>query len=428
MKNKHIYIYYLILLLLLFFRDSDSAPSFVVRMGYLLAFFLPLVTWYRNLFSSCLICFMTISIYGFAYNYFPYNAGIYLIILLMSLLLGGNPTIKFNPIFVVFILFIVIRDFVDVYTPHNLFYSACTVGLFSSIHGSNKSDIARKMAVAFTIISLVLSSMYFLNYNRFIEDYNVSENLERSGWTDPNYLSCIIGMGVLSAFILLVSTAKRGILLVLYCTVVVVISVIAQVLLASRGGILSIVVSLCILIFTSKLKFSHKLFIVLLLACFAFCIISSDYVLLLEHRIQNDVGGGSGRLDIWQNKLTEYMNCGNPLKWIFGFGNISAFRLTAVGDGFVGFHNDYLAFLCAYGLIGFGMFIYILLYPLKISNKQNRYVVISLLSYLMVCSLTLEPLSAGDISYIAFYYMILTYAAEGTVGNNDKKHTLYSYS
>ena len=75
----------------------------------------------------------------------------------------------------------------------------------------------------------------------------------------------------------------------------------------------------------------------------------------------------------------------------------------------IGCHNDYVAFLTEYGLIGFILFIYTLTYPLiksKVIGGDNTHIVASTI-YLASCCFTLEPFSLGRIPYYMFYISII---------------------
>mgnify|MGYP003308199786 CR=1 FL=1 len=56
-------------------------------------------------------------------------------------------------------------------------------------------NLVNSMLYCFIFTSLAISLIYLLNYDQFLASYNANDRMERSGWTDPNYLSCIIGMG-----------------------------------------------------------------------------------------------------------------------------------------------------------------------------------------------------------------------------------------
>ena len=403
-----IYIYYFFLLLILVSRTSDLAPNSFVRLAYLTAFFVPILLKYRNLYLPCLICFMTIGTYGFAYSYFPYMMYLYAIISLIGLIFTSKSALKvtISKMYTFLILYVLIVDLVTSGHPSNIFYSSITIALGAMIADKRARQSKELLLNTFSIISIVLSLLYLLNYDKFLTSYNPADDMERSGWTDPNYLSCIIGMGVVSSLILLLRNNTKNAVLTIARISIIAISLICQLLLASRGGLLAVSLSILIILFLSKIKFKYKFLLSLLIILFIVWLYTNSYLDLLIYRISNDVDG-SGRLQIWSKKLSAFYNDAGPVYWLFGYGYDGAYKLASMGDGF-GFHNDYLAFLCGYGIIGLSLFCYaIFIYPLTKVSKQSSATVVALVSFLMLSCLTLEPISAGRLTYYAFAYLIL---------------------
>ena len=410
-KSKYIYIYYLFLLMLLLLRTSDVVPNTIIRLLYLSVFFLPFLGRYRTLYLPCLVTFMTVGTYGFAYSYFPYMMGIYMIFSIIYLFFSNSKIldVKIPKIFVFTVIYIGLINIIDSGKPQEIFYSIVTILAASYCASSNIEGYIQKMLIAFTIISISLSVVYLLNYENFLEAYNANDGMERSGWTDPNYLSCIIGMGVVSSMILLLKKENYSLLIKLYCALVIVLSLLVQLLLASRGGLLCVIASLIVLIVLSNVRMQYKVLTFIVFILFLIWAYVNNYFELLAYRIANDTGG-SGRLVIWTNKLNEFLNLKNPLKWIFGIGYESAYKLASKSTG-IGFHNDFLSILCGYGIIGFSLLVYLMIIrPIKQASKNIRPIVVSLVIYLSLACMTLEPLSAGRLTYFGFFALIVFYS------------------
>ena len=408
LEGKHIIFYYLVLLVILLLRKDMEEPDLIYRISYLAAFFLPIMTRYRQYFLPLSICFMTIGTYGYAYSYFPYMMVNYAVIALITAFLSNKLFYaKFSPFWIGTLLYIGLIDVVDNGTLADLFYSLLTVSIgFILTNNSDSKKNRRIILISFTVISFSLSLQYLLNYDLFLQSYNAGDGIERAGWTDPNYLSCIIGMGVLSAVILLSGGDDIRLLLKIYCVSVIIVSIISQVLLASRGGLLCTSISLMIIILFSKAKNYIKAFAFIFAVAFIIWLYNNNYFDLLLYRMEEDTMG-SGRLEIWSSKLTAFVNEYTPISWIFGIGQKSAYNLASSSSG-VGFHNDFIAVLCSYGLVGFSLFIYIMfVYPFKISGQSYRVQVLSIVIYLAVACLTLEPFTAGRITYLCFYILVL---------------------
>ena len=130
---------------------------------------------------------------------------------------------------------------------------------------------------------------------------------------------------------------------------------------------------------------------------------------VLSERLMDEDDTGNGRTLIWEAKMLGYMS-GDTYEKLFGIGYQGGFFL-AIPGGF-GFHNDYLAFLVDYGIVGTILFFCIIAYPLKLvaNNPAKRPIVISLLAFILICSMTLEPFTYGILTYWFFYMLIVLYA------------------
>lgn len=411
-KKKFIYIYYIILFIIVAFRQSEAAPNLFLRIAFLSAFFIPFIFFRKDFLPASLICFMTVGTYGYAYNFFPYEMTIYPILCFIILLITSKGNICFNKsisffLFIVFYIFII--DFFDSGKLQNILLSLSTILICGSLIQRKEQFVTLSMFYCFTIISFTISTIYLLNYDRFITSYNLADGIERSGWVDPNYLSTIIGMGIVTSVILLLQHKKANTFEKLFYIITIGISIITQLLLASRGGILSVCGTIIIIFFFTKIPRKYKISIILCLILFIIWLYQNDYFTLLEYRIENDEGTGSGRTDIWETKLKLFYEQDNILNWIFGKGFQSAFELGAK-DSVLGFHNDFIAILCGYGLIGILLFLYILYLPIKISSKEKRAIIIALIFYLVLSCSTLEPISAGRFTYFGFYFLTYLFA------------------
>ena len=249
----------------------------------------------------------------------------------------------------------------------------------------------------FAATSLALSIVYLSNYEKFVVSYGQGE-FERSGWTDPYYLSSIIGMGILTSFVQILRKRNAALPLKLFWIVCAGLSLISQLLMASRGGILATALSIVIVFMFTKIRSIYKVGVFVILCVFIFWLYNSGFFDLLEYRILSDDGSGSGRTVIWVKKLNAFIEEGNPLQWIFGLGYESAFKLAGEGR-LLGFHNDFLAILCGYGILGVSVFVYFIMIPLREAASYAKPIVLSLIVYLMVVCATLEPLSAGRLVF-----------------------------
>jgi O-antigen ligase len=186
---------------------------------------------------------------------------------------------------------------------------------------------------------------------------------------------------------------------------------------ASRGAVVCVASGIIIITLFSKIGLKKKTAIVLLLLLGIALMYQIGLFSALEERIMNDEDGtGSGRTLIWAYKLSLFFE--QPTYKLFtGLGHRGGFML-GFDDGY-GFHNDFIAFFVDYGIIGTILFISLLLYPLIIvrKNKEQRAIVTALTAYLILCCLTLEPLSAGRLAFYCIYLLIYILAKQRGIQN-----------
>lgn len=416
--NRLIFIYYIVLLIILSLKTSVGAePPMILRLVYIGAVILPCVLTKKVSYPAVITLFLTIGHYGFAYSYMPYMTYIYgMLTLLMTIFVlyryqGSKGHI---PIFLtVFTCYIFIIDLVTGIGvtksrfPEDVDWCFFMLLCFFYFAANKYKVTFNQLGISFIAITLVLS-IYFLVYkNDFAQVYNEESGLERSGWADPNYFSMVIGMGVLVGVNKILSQGWKTLKLLekLPYTMAVIIACPTLLLNASRGAILSVVVALIVMLYYSKVKFTYKVFVTILASAGIAWLYQNQYFELLEFRIQNDDGSGSNRTIIWEQKLDLFVQ-GNPLQWFLGHGYAGGFYISGRA---VGFHNDFLAFLVDYGVIGLGFFLYMLFYPIKILNRnsENRPLVIVVVTYLLCCCITLEPFTHALMMFFAFYFYAL---------------------
>ncbi len=67
----------------------------------------------------------------------------------------------------------------------------------------------------------------------------------------------------------------------------------------SRGALLSVAISILYLFCVSDQKIIYKVLLAMVLATFLVFLYNNDYFEIIEMRMENESGGGSGRLTIW---------------------------------------------------------------------------------------------------------------------------------
>jgi len=354
------------------------------------------------------ICFYALCSYRFVYSYLPSELYIYALFILLAIILNTREQITINidkyTLFFILLLLTFTIDFWYSGRIENITYSIFICLLFSWCISSDETENIQYFSLPFLVITLVLSITFILFGHNFMNSSNASDGLVRMGWTDPNYFSCVVGMGTLLTVMQLLRK-KESFIYTLFLLVTFILSMITIVLSASRGAILAISLSSVIFIFISKIKLSHKLIVIAFLCGIIVFMYTNQYFDLLIDRIKNDDGTGSGRTEIWLTKIDAFTSEKNPLKLLFGFGYQGGYNLGYRWPQ--GFHNDFLAFLVNYGIAGLSLFITALIIPVKRATSGARPTIIALVLYLVLCSMTLEPFSAGRLTYFGFYFYIL---------------------
>ena len=409
MSERRLYRYYFLLLIVLCSWVSHTlAPPMPLRLVYLIALVLPAILKAPQMLVPVLACFTALGTYGISCSYMPTEKWIYLLIIAASLFIVSSrlKSCQRPPIiFVVFCLYVCFIDLVNGEELVNIDYSLLIVLIsffFVSKNGSEKYSYI----LAFMIITIILS-IFFFTYGQS-SAIEVSETGRRS-WIDPNYFGNVCGMGVVLAYNIVVNRLSPNKSFSKIAMLTVPMGMLLLVMNASRGAFLSMGLAIVVITLFSKVKIKKKIGIAVLVALGVLVMYSLGAFDLLSERLMDEDDTGNGRTLIWEAKMLGYMS-GNTCEKFFGIGYKEGFFL-AIPGGF-GFHNDYLAFLVDYGVVGLILFLGIIVYPLKLvaNIPSKRPIVISLLVFILICSMTLEPFTLGNLTYWYFYMLIVLFA------------------
>lgn len=428
MKNKNVYLilYYAVLLVILASRQNvEIEPPLVLRLAFVAMVMFPCVFTPKASYPAIITMFLTISQFGFAYSYMPYMLYFYVILTILLTVVFNlqNKAHSSPPLFLV--LFAIYFFLIDTFTaidnsnahfPENITYCFILLLLFFCFINNNNNNAIRQIPFTFAITTIVLSLYFLLNRSLFIQDYGFNTGLDRSGWTDPNYFGMVLGMGTTMGAIKIFETKgeKKPFWEMIVYIAAIVVSIPALILNASRGAILSVILGMATLMIFSKVRISYKILIIIVAVLGIIWLYKNQYFELLEYRIEEDDGTGSKRTEIWSAKLDLFFK-GNSFRWLIGYGYTGGLYITGRA---LGFHNEYIAFLVDYGIIGTLFLFYMLLYPLKrVKNAENKSAIVVLIVYLFTCFLTLEPFSLGIPAFYTFYlYAIVLSKKRSFVG------------
>lgn len=411
MKIKTIYIYYLVLVLFLALWGGTSALPMPIRLAYLALTIAPLFK-YNELIPAVFACALILSHNSFTEPVLPTEDKFFMVILAgLALITNRSKRIR-GYIFIVSLLYILLVDMVTQGHTSRLF-SKTFICILTYLCVRGKMDECKEpLKFAFIICAIVLSYWTLFRLDARMRTIHEVEGLsETAGWTDPNYLGCIIGLGCVIAINELITAAKKGYLRIVYILTIV-LSLFALAYLASRGAILAVAASAALLFsFSKSAKRSRKILFVVAMAGLLLFMYQSSALDALEARFQSDtMATGTGRTEIWAIKLKAFFSEGNLFNYLFGFGQEQGFLLGNFGRARA-FHNDFIAFLVEYGFIGLFLFLMVLYYPIKRTVKQYRNTIIGLMAVIFVAALTLEPMSSdmpGSIAFTYFLFYIIT--------------------
>ena len=403
-------LYYLFLFILqtpLF--GSVSVPSEPIRLGYLFLLVFPIYIYDKSYLPIIVFAAYSISKFGTAITLMPTEIWYYppIFILLMFPFYGKQYKKMSYPSSVIILLILVlIVDFCATMSINDNFCCFLILILlsyycFPQIDNDVYIDVFSYM---FVVISVILSFELLFAGSQFVDNYGYTD-LNRVVWADPNYLGCVIGMGAIASIVLL--TRHKSTVIKLCISISLMIIVMTLVKNSSRGALLAATCGVSVILMGRGFKIWQKIIIMAIAVVFIVLIYNYGYFELLEYRLENDSGGGSGRASIWEKKLDVYFNDSSVFQMIFGRGYDNG---IAVGFSYrKAFHNDFVAFLVEYGLIGFLAFIGMLLSPLRRVHFKNS-IVLGGTVFLMITCMTLEPFTLGMSIYYIFWLYVFMYS------------------
>jgi len=411
--KKSLLIYYAVLLLMLCVWTSPSLPPLGIRLVYFAAVLLPIFKRKSANYPAILSLFVLVSANRFAPSFMPFMPN-YLLVATLFMLMGVRfkASVKAPlPLFVMLAIILCI-DFIHSRTIASSSYILGIIILFFLFIDEHLEQRRNELALSFLIIVAILGveSLLYGNDASATETLTV-DGMERVGWSDPNYFSHMLGMGALVALQLLftytnLSKNLRYTLLGLLFVIVLVMF-----LVASRGGLVALAGSTVVLALLSRKTNSNAIKLLMVMLLFVFALYAMGAFDIMFARVENeDEAELGGRSLVWASKLVEFTAQASPIDWIFGIGKERALGLANyLAEGEVmGFHNDYLAILLSYGIVGLLGFVFLLAYPIF---KFKNAAVTSGIVFLALYSMSLEPMFAGVMGYSCFYFYLYIWGA-----------------
>ncbi len=214
-------IYYFVLLFfsLSWTNQGLAEPNSILRFLFLLLFVLPFIK-YPNLAPSLITLFVTIRLFSIAPSgYLPSQVNLYFYIvvaLYLYNLANGLSSSKTPVLLIVFLLTSLLSNLINFVTEsqdsgeYNFLKMLLISILLSKLLKSHK-DI-NLMEWSFILITLCLSLYGFIFYKEIASDFNAPEELKRVYWNDPNYLGCVLSIGIIISFYRLINNLDSHII------------------------------------------------------------------------------------------------------------------------------------------------------------------------------------------------------------------------
>lgn len=401
--SKTYLLYYGVLFLILIsWHNPFSTPPESWRILYLLALLCPLAVKQPKMLALIIPTFYAISNYSCFISYMPNQIFIYLVFPIIAFFLHKRKASNGKNAFVFLVLFFIttVTNFINSLAFESISSCCLLAFLWFKFVPDNINSYAHSFSYAFAIMSFTLSVIFIVGGSAFQMNFGTS-GFERTEWMDPNYFGCVIGIGILTSMIEIAYNRILNLYERIIFMLVIGVSLYVLILNGSRGALLATGMSLILLLIGNGQKISKKLLIICGFSIFIYLLYMSGTFDFLLYRIELDSGnGGSGRTFIWQTKMTAFCNKLSVFDQLFGIGYKNGMSL---GFGYSrGFHNDYIAILVEYGVIGLLVFVGLLLSPLR--KSCNKVIVLSIIVYIAMASSTLEPISGGMIVYFGFLF------------------------
>lgn len=402
LNQNLIFLYYILLLFIfLSWSNFNTVPGPIIRLIYLGAILIPVIAWKRSWLAPVIILFYTLAKNSYSSSYLPAENYTYITAIIFLLFFSYSKDRIKIPLCILIIL--IVPFFINLIYHHNIeqiSYTAFVVFLLLLSINNNDEKQLSIISLFFILACLILSISYLL-YGKYFSMIYVGFEEERIGFSDINYVASIIGFSIILILIKLLYESYNNVFLKSFYIIIVFVELYTLFTNASRGSLLAIGAGVLVLLLFSKTSIKLKILISVAIIGFLVFLYTNSYMDLLFYRIGNDnTTGGTGRVLIWEKKWAAFSTSESILKLLFGFGYVGGRQLSGVT---VAFHNDFLAFLVEYGVLGLFIIISFIVTPLIKSNKNNRPLVLASLVYLIAVEFTLEPIAAGRFPFYVIW-------------------------
>lgn len=408
--NNILLVYYAILMIVLVsWTNVDSLPPFFLRLLFLMAVVLPL--WFKRsrLFVQIFMTFIVTSASSYAVSYMPVDGLYILLTIIMSIFimsLKRTEALYVPSGLIILCLLSAIVDFGYSQTITVSYHWLAVILIAAYMLKRNDTQQLKYIVLSLSVVSLILSLEFIIVGDRFISDVStVAGDIDRKGWSDPNYFGAILGINIIASLIELLTNSSIGRKLKYFYILGIILSLYTLFSTASRGVSLALVCSVFILFISAPITWIHKVCVLAGGIAVVFVMYYFHVLDLLILRFMSDAGDAGGRTEIWSTRLSSFVSECNIFQWLFGIGTNNSLTL---GTGRVlGFHNDFLSVLIRYGVVGLLSMANLLISPIIYAPKRKKSIIFSAIIFLVICMSTIEPFTGGQWGALYFYLYIL---------------------
>lgn len=406
---KTLLVYYLVIILfMLLFTSPNAETSSIVRYGFLLAVFVPVIS-KKEMLPFVVVCFCAISRQSFS-PILPSSSTIYLGICMLFVLINNDSIkIRINISIVLVTLYFIL----DSYLHYDVqgFIKWLIIALLLCMFIKDKISIDL-LAISTIYISLFLSLLFvvFGKYFQFNYLGLGDGELERIGWINPNEFGATVACGLVVSvgYLLDVLKIESSKYFKTLCWITIGFALYVLLMNASRSSMIAASSAVLLFILFSNKSISTKLLMCIGLIGIAIFILKSNMFELFIRRIQDEdsMMSGSGRFVIWIDKINEFNNS-NFGELLFGVGRE---KCNLIGLRQFSTHNDFVTAFVGYGAIGLVLLIYVMVLPFVKASNNTKPVVISLMTFLILENCMMEPFFRGNLLFYMLYSYIFMYS------------------
>lgn len=407
---------YLILLtaLVMYTNTSLNPPDIKLRVAFLVLLILPLFK-YAYLTPIVLTLFVSIRQFSVApFSYIPTTPEYYFVIIILISIAHYAKYSSDNNKLSYELYGLLISPFFSNIININLNYEFLMYVLIVIlvVKFINHPLQIKFLEFCFPFVTLILSIYAIVFADDFIPEYAIYLDVERSYWTDPNYLGAFFSIGIIVSFYNVIDFTSNKLLLLFYSTTML-LGFIALGIIASRGALITSLIPMIYILLVKTNSFKRVFINTVLVLVFVYFGLKYMSLDALIDRFNDDtLATGNDRSFIWSNSFQIFLNSDFHVL-LFGGGTNHALEICGkvMREDVYSPHNNYLQVLYDYGIVGLVLFI-VFFRNLFLKNKENVLVVAILFSFVLTC-FTLVPLM-----YMPFW-MVLAYIIGAQKLNQD---------